>query len=175
MMKAICLALLAFASLTATAKPLAWVLPEQEGGEIEWRNAQGEAVYPHDWLKTQPALQQQWQQTVARVAPKAPMHNWLRNMGGVATPISTVNLRGKAYAQFWVCQPRNCAGNKVSVLIDLQGKRQALYAFHVYEVSDPKQPGYHVSHTETRMYGYPIDFELAHLKAMHSAETANQP
>lgn len=175
MMKSICLALLVTSLPAMAAQPMAWVLPEQEGKAVEWLNAKGEAVYPSDWLKTQPGLKKQWQQTVARVAPKAHMYNWIRNMSGVETPIETVNLRGKAYAQFWVCQPRNCAGNKVSVLIDLQGKRQELYAFHVYEVSDPKQPGYHVSHTETRMYGHPIDFELAHLKAMHSAEPATQP
>ena len=150
----------------AAAKPMAAeVLAEGQTSAV--LNAKGENTYPGEWYRNRLAFRKQWQQVVARHVPKLAMHNWIRNMSGVETNLENVTLRGKPYVRFWICQPHNCPGNTVYVLIDILSDKQDLYAYHVYEVTDPKQAGYKVLRTETRMYGEPIDFELEHLKEMH--------
>ena len=47
-------------------------------------NAKGEEVFLFDWHKQQPAFRKLWREQIGKHAPKAPMHNWVRQMAGPA-------------------------------------------------------------------------------------------
>ena len=118
-------------------------------------NAKGEEVFLFDWHKQQPAFRKLWREQIGKHAPKAPMHNWVRQMAGPMPPLERVNIGGKIYYYTNMCQPHNCAGNRMHILTD----RQRIVAYQVVQSFAAGTP------EKTYVYGKPNAAELAYLKA----------
>ena len=122
-------------------------------------NAKGEEVFLFDWYKQQPAFRKLWREQIGKHAPKAPMHNWVRQMAGPMPPLERVNIGGKTYYYTNMCQPHNCAGNRMHILTD----RQHIVAYQiVYGKDDSFAAG---TPEKIYVYGKPNAAELAYLKA----------
>ena len=122
-------------------------------------NAKGEEVFLFDWHKQQPAFRKLWREQIGKHAPKAPMHNWVRQMAGPMPPLERVNIGGKTYYYTTMCQQHNCAGNRMYILTD----RQRIVAYQVvYGKDDSFAAG---TPEKTYVYGKPNAAELAYLKA----------
>ena len=123
-------------------------------------NAKDEEVFLFDWHKQRPAFRKLWREQIGKHAPKAPMHNWVRQMAGPMPPLERVNIGGKTYYYTNMCQPHNCAGNRMYILTDK--RRIAAYQV-VYKDGDGSfaadKPG------QTHVYGKPTAAELYYLKA----------
>ena len=118
-------------------------------------NAKGEEVFLFDWHKQQPAFRKLWREQIGKHAPKAPMHNWVRQMAGPMPPLERVNIGGKTYYYTNMCQPHNCAGNRMHILTD----RQRIVAYQVVQSFSAGTPD------KIYVYGKPNTAELAYLKA----------
>ena len=118
-------------------------------------NAKGEEVFLFDWHKQQPAFRKLWREQIGKHAPKAPMHNWVRQMAGPMPPLERVNIGGKTYYYTNMCQQHNCPGNRMYILTD----RQRIVAYQVVQSFSEGRP------EETYVYGKPNAAELAYLKA----------
>lgn len=118
-------------------------------------NAKGEEVFLFDWHKQQPAFRKLWREQIGKHVPKAPMHNWVRQMAGPMPPLERVNIGGKTYYYTNMCQPHNCAGNRMYILTD----RQRIVAYQVVQSFSAETPD------KIYVYGKPNAAELAYLKA----------
>ena len=145
---ALLLALALSASATAFAAPVT--------------NAKGEEVFLFDWHKQQPAFRKLWREQIGKHAPKAPMHNWVRQMAGPMPPLERVNIGGKIYYYTNMCQPHNCPGNRMYILTD----RQRIVAYQVVQSFSAETPD------KIYVYGKPNAAELAYLKAEWRKEQA---
>lgn len=125
-------------------------------------NAKDEEVFLFDWHKQQPAFRKQWNEQIGKHAPKAPMHNWVRQMAGPMPPLERVNIGGKTYYYTNMCQPHNCAGNRMYILTD----RQRIVAYQVVQSFSAETPD------KIYVYGKPNAAELAYLKAEWRKEQA---
>ena len=125
-------------------------------------NAKDEEVFLFDWHKQQPAFRKQWNEQIGKHAPKAPMHNWVRQMAGPMPPLERVNIGGKTYYYTNMCQPHNCEGNRMYILTD----RQRIVAYQVVQSFSAETPD------KIYVYGKPNAAELAYLKAEWRKEQA---
>ena len=125
-------------------------------------NAKDEEVFLFDWHKQQPAFRKQWNEQIGKHAPKAPMHNWVRQMAGPMPPLERVNIGGKIYYYTNMCQQHNCPGNRMYILTD----RQRIVAYQVVQSFSAETPD------KIYVYGKPNAAELAYLKAEWRKEQA---
>ena len=122
-------------------------------------NAKGEEVFLFDWHKQQPAFRKLWREQIGKHAPKAPMHNWVRQMAGPMPPLERVNIGGKTYYYTTMCQPHNCGGNNMYILTD----KQHIAAYHVVYKNDDSFSADNPD--QIYIYGKPTEAELNFLKS----------
>ena len=82
-----------------------------------------ETPYLFDVL-LKPAYRAGWEKLMKEVQPTP---DWLaqfsRNFDGVAGPMKSATIEGKAYEIYFVCKPHDCAAKKFEVMFEAASKR----------------------------------------------------
>ncbi len=49
--------------------------------------------------------------------------SWMHKLNGTSGPLKDVEIDGAPSVLFWMCEPHNCGGNELAVLVRKDGKR----------------------------------------------------
>jgi hypothetical protein len=71
--------------------------------------------YTYDVPKNYPAAYSLWRRQTASLSLEG--RPWVRSLGGVAAEVRSVRVDGSEYLYGWVCEPHNCGGNEVALLL----------------------------------------------------------
>jgi hypothetical protein len=63
------------------------------------------------------------------VPPAYARIGWVRNLDGTGAPVDHVDVAGVPSVLFWMCEPHNCGGNELTVLLAKDGSRAAALLF----------------------------------------------
>ncbi len=74
--------------------------------------------YPHDLKTKNPKAFRAWQGVAPREYLK---QDWIGSLSGVAGPMQSVTMQGRAFYYGSVCIPHDCGGNFVAFLIARDG------------------------------------------------------
>jgi Inhibitor of vertebrate lysozyme (Ivy) len=61
----------------------------------------------------------------AILPPQYKKISWVRMLDGTSGPLKDVEVNGGPAVLFWMCEPHNCGGNELAVLLRKDGKRAA--------------------------------------------------
>lgn len=75
-------------------------------------------TYPFEIAKANPAALRGWRAVLPRDLAKV---RWLARFDGVAGPLETVTMKGRAFYYGTICKPHDCGDNIASFLIGKEG------------------------------------------------------
>lgn len=77
--------------------------------------------YTFDIPRNYPSAYSLWRRQTASLSLED--RPWVRSLGGTAGPVRGVRVNGNEYLYGWVCEPHNCGGNEVALLLTRDQRR----------------------------------------------------